>query len=51
MVELAKDSEVNLIFILDGVGELAGLYPGYDIIRKGVDNSYFCSELSNLQVG
>ena len=51
VVELPKDPEVNLVYIFNGVGKLAGFYPGYNIVVEGMDNSDFCFELSNLRVG
>ena len=51
VVELAENSEVDLIFIIDSVDELTGFHPGYNVVVKGVDNSDFSVMLSNFRVG
>lgn len=50
VVELLKNPEVNLMYILNSIGQLAGFYPGYDIVGKGMDNSDFCCKSVNLRV-
>jgi hypothetical protein len=51
VIELAKDPEVDLIFIIDSVDEFTGFHPGYDIVVKGVDNSDFGVILVDFGVG
>ena len=50
MVELLKDPEVNLVLSIDSVGQLAGFYPGYDIVGEGMEYGDFRLGLTHLRV-